>query len=780
MGFTKLNVVVALVSVLPFLNTLYGEYVYDDKKAIVGNQDIREDHTMESVLRLLEHDFWGNPMPMMIHGNCGKPTTRGWTNNSFRPLSVLTFCWDCAMCGKSPICFHVSNIFFHAVSVILAARLARNMYLHSSSRKSFRESDFLGSAVALLFGVHPVRTEVVANITSRAEVVTVCFVFTAIIVYFERCLVSPRTLNATWLRWFGWCISLVFFGLLCKESALVAPAILFAVQVLYGEEEESSPNDNATAVEKTEKEASTSNQSLGTNSFVSYARSRCRVLRDDAPKCGAVLAFLLALFAFRLRLLSCGGGSGYHLDTLMFLHNAVSPIRDVMSRAMTAAYVQAKAMSMLWVPVGLSHEHAPIKPVESLFFDTRNLLTALMWSAFLATIFRFALRKGVESVRMLAVAIIVIGYLPASHLLMRVAFTLAERTLFLPSFGACVLSVEILRDALSLRSRDVSSASNFRCAIGALVCAYAAMSFRRNGDWANEAKLMQSNIDTYPENNYMSVFGLGAMQLYEGSSNLQSAASHLNRAAATSEDFNARFGYLVEDAYVMLSQMMWMYHANRDGVESEDAWFDDATRTLQRIHNSTRFRSLVMTNRGLLDYTVAAAEDSESKLYDAEYLIIAAASEESVRASLALEARMLSVVYNNAGCFRLLSPPTRWGHGAYVEPLFRAGIDQAELGGVKSTSELAVLYHNMAIAFAVSGRVADAIVTMQKAISVAPDRKSATALSWSDQLRILRDPELSEAIARSIASGDGQWVGPAADERIALFGGGCEVQLVWY
>ena len=42
-----------------------------------------------------------------------------------------------------------------------------------------------------------------------------------------------------------------------------------------------------------------------------------------------------------------------------------------------------------------------------------------------------------------AIAVILIGVLPASHLLIQVGFVLAERTLFLPSFGAALLMAEL-------------------------------------------------------------------------------------------------------------------------------------------------------------------------------------------------------------------------------------------------------------------------------------------------------------------------------------------------
>ena len=355
---------------------------------------------------------------MWIFGTCGKPTRRGWTNNSYRPLSVITLILDRAATlflfpsdvEKHRLIFHVTNVALQFINVLLASVLAQSLF--KTYTKDLKVAKKLGLACALVFGLHPVRTEVVSNVTSRAEMLAANFVFIALIVYLERCMNSN---NNSFFSWFSICTLMTWCGVLCKETALVCPAIILAVEISYNNKVES-------AVPKTSLQ------------FLQH-----RLTNMNLTRVSSILVLTFVTLFTRLRLFSCSSGTGYSLDTVDFLHNAVSSVSDPISRYRTAAFIQSKAMSMLFVPLGLSHEHSPIQALES-FMDIRMLLVVVMYLLILyASIFVLK-----TSVRVVAFAFVVAGYLPASHVIMKVAFTLAERTLFLPSFGASCLIVDFV------------------------------------------------------------------------------------------------------------------------------------------------------------------------------------------------------------------------------------------------------------------------------------------------------------------------------------------------
>ena len=120
----------------------------------------------------------------------------------------------------------------------------------------------------------------------------------------------------------------------------------------------------------------------------------------------------------------------------------------------------------------------------------------------------------------------------------------------------------------------------------------------------------------------------------------------------------------------------------------------------------------------------------------------------------------------------------RWGHSALVEPLFRAGVGHAELSSHSGGQAiLALLAHNFAVMFAVSGRYDEAVSAMTQAIALSKDREE-----WAVQLQRWKDPQAVAAMQQWEAEtrGGTQWVGQTAHTRLSWLGVGCEVQLVWF
>jgi len=68
--------VVAIVSIVCYLNGINGDFVHDDIPAIVQNRDVSGE---TSILDVFRNDFWGTPM--------SDPNS----HKSYRPLTTLTF-----------------------------------------------------------------------------------------------------------------------------------------------------------------------------------------------------------------------------------------------------------------------------------------------------------------------------------------------------------------------------------------------------------------------------------------------------------------------------------------------------------------------------------------------------------------------------------------------------------------------------------------------------------------------------------------------------------------
>ena len=135
----------ALLAYAPTLHPDYG-FTFDDHLAIVNNADV--DPARVPAAALLRHDIWGRPL---------------WaaeSHKSWRPLLVLSFRWSFASGGMDAAWFRLVGVLAHGVAATpLVYALARQLRLGRSG----------AFAAALLFAVHPVHVEAVASAVNRAE-----------------------------------------------------------------------------------------------------------------------------------------------------------------------------------------------------------------------------------------------------------------------------------------------------------------------------------------------------------------------------------------------------------------------------------------------------------------------------------------------------------------------------------------------------------------------------------------------------------------------------------
>ncbi len=118
----------------------------------------------------------------------------------YRPLVIAGFALDRWVDG--PVWFHAVNLLWHAGTAVAVTALAR------------RWADTTAALVAgVLFAVHPVHVEAVANVVGRAELMAALFVGLAV----YAALVRERV---------GWSAAALALGLLSKENAAVAPALI--------------------------------------------------------------------------------------------------------------------------------------------------------------------------------------------------------------------------------------------------------------------------------------------------------------------------------------------------------------------------------------------------------------------------------------------------------------------------------------------------------------------------------------------------------------------------
>lgn len=154
-----------VVLILPFLlyaNVLTGDYGYtlDDAIVITENQ-----FTLQGLSGV--DDIFLNETFVGFFGE-QKELVAG---NRYRPLSVASFALEIALFGQNPWISHFVNILFYSLTGGLLLFLLFELMAHRFSKWQFT----LPFLATLLFIVHPLHTEVVANIKGRDEIFSLLF-----------------------------------------------------------------------------------------------------------------------------------------------------------------------------------------------------------------------------------------------------------------------------------------------------------------------------------------------------------------------------------------------------------------------------------------------------------------------------------------------------------------------------------------------------------------------------------------------------------------------------
>ncbi len=132
---------VAIISTVIYSNSLDGDFVFDDHRAILTNDDLDTEKT--SVWELFMHDFWGGTM------------WRKESHKSYRPLTVLTYRYfNHSFTGLNPFSYHLVNVILHGLTCILFLYVAEVVLQTQSEWPLF---------AALLFSTHSIHVESVSS-----------------------------------------------------------------------------------------------------------------------------------------------------------------------------------------------------------------------------------------------------------------------------------------------------------------------------------------------------------------------------------------------------------------------------------------------------------------------------------------------------------------------------------------------------------------------------------------------------------------------------------------
>ena len=181
--------------VLTYANALGHPFIFDDAGTVVDNPTIRA----------IGSSLLGGPAQTATAG---------------RPLVNLSLALNYALGGLSPWGYHLFNLGVHiACALVLFALLRRVCTWPRLSSWMGGRATGAASAIALLWTMHPLTSEVVNYVTQRTEGLMALLLLVTL-------YCGVRALEAAPARWQAASVAACAAGMLCKESMAVAPLLM--------------------------------------------------------------------------------------------------------------------------------------------------------------------------------------------------------------------------------------------------------------------------------------------------------------------------------------------------------------------------------------------------------------------------------------------------------------------------------------------------------------------------------------------------------------------------
>lgn len=415
---------VGVTAVLASANSLDNDFAYDDLLVVERNGDI---HSLRTLPGTFFKPYWPGP-----HGRA---------LGLWRPLTTWVFGAQWALWQGSPVGFHVVNVLLKGVAAALVAALLGHLLPVSAA--------LLGG---LVFAVHPVHVEAVANVVGMSELL-------AANLYLGACLLVVRRAG----RMEAWRLSAVgglfLAAVLAKESAVTLPGAVLLIDAAGRE--------------------------LRVADVGPYLKQRMALY--------AVFAVVVAVFlAGRVMVL------GSVADPLPPMGAEILASGDV-PRVWTVMSTWPEVFRLLFFPLELSADYTPRVIPVSFGWTPRNGLGIVLALTALAVAWA-TWRSGPLTPRRLSaraagfgVMWFVITATPTANLFFLTGVLLAERTLFVPSVGFSAGAGWML--AQLTRERRRLGVLVALVALSLLLC----RTIARNPTWRDNATVFSTLLRERPE-----------------------------------------------------------------------------------------------------------------------------------------------------------------------------------------------------------------------------------------------------------------------------------------
>ena len=440
----------AFLSVVVYANTLMNGYAYDDKAAITTNPLVEQG--IPALPKILVTPYhYGN------YGVMGNATGK---DDVYRPLSLMLFAVENQVFPGNPLPMHLINVLLFAACVLL-------LYVFIS-RLFGSEHPVLAWVAAALFALHPIHTEVVANIKSRDELLCFLFAISMLLAFLDY---SERGKRAGLISG----LVLFFLSLMAKETSITFLAVI---------------------------------------PFVFFCYKNDQPRRSWAITLSALLPALAFVVIRTLVLRAHGAGLGAGVE---FIDNALCQAPSASVRLATQIWVMGAYLKLLLLPYPLLCDYAfaaiPFKNFGDLFvWLTISVYLVLAWVA-VARLFpglRLPLSGNKKSDPLaFGILFFFITLSLFTNLFVLLGSEMSERFLFFPSVGFCVAIGWLAEVWLHRPGQTLYQSLTQKKALAALLplaLVLGLTTINRSNDWKDDATLFDTDCKKSPDNARLNTF----------------------------------------------------------------------------------------------------------------------------------------------------------------------------------------------------------------------------------------------------------------------------------
>jgi tetratricopeptide (TPR) repeat protein len=408
---------------LVYGNSIFNDYAMDDEFYTAGANKVTKQGVKAIPEIFATRTFYNND----------------GTGHSYRPVAAASFALEIQFFGENPRVSHFFSVLIYAITILVLYRALLRLL-------SYRERTF-AFIVSLLFLLHPLHTEVVANIKCRDELLALLFGLCSLLSALKY-LETKRTIYLLAVGVFFW------LAPLAKSSALPFFALI---------------------------------------PFALWYFKKGSLKELAVVMIPVVIAMLAAGLIVKLAITD-------QVRVLHYFENPTAKGIGIASKTATAFYCMGRYLYLHFIPHPLAYfygfNYVPVATWSNLW-SIFGLVTTLV--GLVVVLWRLKHREP----WVFGIALYLAALLPYSNLIFPAPGVMAERFAYLASIGFCIAASALLMGPLMKKLNEIHwSSPEFKCrkTILLVVCAlFALKTFSRNFAWENKETLYRGDMETLSE-----------------------------------------------------------------------------------------------------------------------------------------------------------------------------------------------------------------------------------------------------------------------------------------